>query len=318
MTTLTIRRLAAVLAAGCLPACLSTSASDTRPNAFAQKTWWRIAPELAPGRAGRSAHGQSVGHRAAAARRRRPHLDQQCRQPEHIDVHRRRERLAAPAGRTEDRVSGRPADLVRGRARQRHRTGLQRRERLPRPAARVSGFGTGQQSLERHAGSDRHRLGRGQVRVRDHRRDHQRVARQHGREHGPRPSSSRTTPITDATRSRACGFCPLSPASRCRPASRSATGCTSRTFRTTRSACSTISGRDITASVPFARPGGIAGRLQPVQHSAAGRTALRRVRGGRLGRRGTGHRRPGARRGTRRRLRSRRPPRAGVRPTPAG
>ena len=49
MTTLTIRRLAALLAAGCLPACLSTSASDTRPNAFVQKTLVTNRPELAPG-----------------------------------------------------------------------------------------------------------------------------------------------------------------------------------------------------------------------------------------------------------------------------
>ena len=49
MTTLTIRRLAAVLAAGCLSACLSTSASDTLPNAFVQKTLVTNRPELAPG-----------------------------------------------------------------------------------------------------------------------------------------------------------------------------------------------------------------------------------------------------------------------------
>ena len=49
MTTLTIRRLAAVLAAGCLPACLSTSASDIRPNAYVQKTLVANRPELAPG-----------------------------------------------------------------------------------------------------------------------------------------------------------------------------------------------------------------------------------------------------------------------------
>jgi uncharacterized protein (TIGR03118 family) len=49
MTTLTIRRLAAVLTAGCLPACLSTSASDIRPNAYVQKTLVANRPELAPG-----------------------------------------------------------------------------------------------------------------------------------------------------------------------------------------------------------------------------------------------------------------------------
>jgi uncharacterized protein (TIGR03118 family) len=45
----TIRRLAAVLAVTCLPACLSTSASNSLPNGFVQKILVANRPELAPG-----------------------------------------------------------------------------------------------------------------------------------------------------------------------------------------------------------------------------------------------------------------------------
>ena len=84
--------------------------------------------------------------------------------------------------------------------------------------------------------------GAGQVRVRDDRRHDQRVARQHGREHGsgrhrqgllrPRARPDQRPPVPAGVhRRRDVG----------QQAGR-AIGCTSRTFRTTRSACSTISG----------------------------------------------------------------------------
>jgi uncharacterized protein (TIGR03118 family) len=45
----TVRQLAAILALSCLPACLSTSASNSLPNTFVQKALVANRPELAPG-----------------------------------------------------------------------------------------------------------------------------------------------------------------------------------------------------------------------------------------------------------------------------
>ena len=191
----------------------------SRPNVYAQKILVANRPGLAPGRADRPAPDQSVGHRAAAAGRRRPHLDQQRRQSQHVDVHRRRERHAAASGRTEDRLSGRPADLVRGRPRQRHRDRSTTRRAIS-PASRWSFRSAGPPAICRAAspvpigtisGSAKFVFVTTDGTINAWRAEH-------GREHGSRRSSSRTTPITAAIRSRASRTCRRSPASRCRPA----------------------------------------------------------------------------------------------------
>ena len=307
-----------MLAAGCLPACLSTSASDTRTNAFVQKTLVTNRPELALGalvdrhmvnpwgialrppgagghiwisNAGNLSTSTYIGDVKGSP------LRQDGLKIVYLDgpLISYQDGLANVTGQVYNAASdfpGQPLEFpVSGPA-----SNLS--SGTPVPIGTVSGaakfvFVTTDGTINAWRASTAESMDRAVI-VKDY--------SDHGRDQIKGPQD----------------FCPLSPASRCRPASRSATGCTSRTFRTTRSACSTISGATSPRASRSACPVGFrpTSALTTSSSWTDGSTWRSRRSTRDAEEPATDVPAPGA--GPCRRLQSRRPPRERDEPTPAG